>query len=177
GAIGRRRGGVAKAEALLVHADCLNRLGAGAYAGISGEKMALRGRFYKSGLAGAAEKSIKSGSWPVARRKARRSAEAIVVVAVLTSGWKLTGASPASAASSTTRTRPSRSLIRPNGVTEPGVTPRHSSISSAEPKERRPDAPMRSCRRFRSIAVSSSATTRKIVPFLSLRNRFLLCNP
>ena len=50
-------------------------------------------------------------------------------------------------------------------------------MSSAAPKENRPEAPRRRCSDLSSIAVSSCATTRNAVPFLSRRNRFLVCPP
>ena len=40
-----------------------------------------------------------------------------------------------------------------------------------------PDAPSRRCSDLSSIAASSSATTRNSAPFLSFRNRFLVCPP
>ena len=45
---------------------------------------------------------------------------AMVMVAVLTSGWQLTVSLAIKAASSTTWTRGGRSLISPKGVTAPG---------------------------------------------------------
>src|SRR6476619_4507528 len=81
------------------------------------------------------------------------------------------------AASSTTLTRCWVSLIAANGVTAPGSTPSVSRIRSAEPKERRPPAPSSRCSDLSSITASSSAVTRNSVPFLSLRNRFLVWPP
>ena len=81
------------------------------------------------------------------------------------------------AASSTTVTRPAVSLMAANGVTEPGSTPSSSRISSAEPNENRPVAPSSRCSDLSSMTASSSATTRYGAPFLSRRNRFLVCPP
>ena len=94
-----------------------------------------------------AAKSRISGSWPVARMKARRSRLASVVVAVLTSGWQLTvSCGHQAGVEDHADARGGRSLIRPNGVTEPGGTPSVSMRSSGLPKESRPEAPMRLCR-------------------------------
>ena len=57
-------------------------------------------------------------------------------------------------------TRQRLSLRTAKGVTDPGSTPRSSRISSAEPKENRPDAPRRRCSERSSITASSEATTR-----------------
>jgi hypothetical protein len=81
------------------------------------------------------------------------------------------------AASRTTVTRAGWSLMTANGVTEPGSTPRVSRINSAEPNEKRPDAPSRRCSDLSSIAASSGATIRNNAPFLSRRKRFLVWPP
>ena len=51
------------------------------------------------------------------------------------------------------------------------------SNATAAPKEKRPEAPSRRCSDLSSITASSSAVTRNSAPFLSLRNRFLVCPP
>src|SRR5262249_12960232 len=63
----------------------------------------------------------------------KRSGVASRVLAVLSSGWQLTSANGTRAASTTTVTRFSVSLISANGVTEPGATPSSLASSSAFP--------------------------------------------
>ena len=105
--------------------------------------------------------------------KARRSRLASVVVAVLTSGWQLTVSAAISAGVEDHGDRGGRSLIRPNGVTEPGGTPSVSMRSSGLPKESRPEAPIRLCRCFRSIAASSRRDDQKERVLLVLEEQVL----
>src|SRR5262249_54323040 len=88
------------------------------------------------------------GGWPVASRNRTRSARAIEVVMVLTSGWQLTVSWRISAASSTTLTRRSLSFIAANGVTARGSMPSVTRRRSAGPKEKRPEAARRRCSDF-----------------------------
>src|SRR5262249_43739412 len=85
-------------------------------------KMARPRGFYNQPAGAAAAKSRISGSWPVARMKATRSLLLTVVVAVLTSGWKLTVSWAMRPASRMTRRGGGRSLTRPNGGPRPGGT-------------------------------------------------------
>ena len=70
------------------------------------------------------------------------------------------------------------SLMAANGVTEPGSTPSRSRISSAEPKEKRPDRPepamQRSSTRSPRPPAPPPGTPR---PSCRARNRFLVCAP
>ena len=71
-----------------------------------------------------------------AARNRSKSANASTTVAVLTFGWNPTRAAVRSVPSSSTRTLPDASLIRPNGDTAPGVSPRCAASRSAEAKLR-----------------------------------------
>src|SRR5579862_944442 len=116
------------------------------------------------------------GACPQSAMKLRRSAAVTAMVRSLRSGRKLIGSCLSIASSSTTRTLFPGSLISENGVTDPGGTPSTAIRSSPEPKEKRGEA---SCRdsAFRSRRKSSRSTTSHRPPFLSLRNRFLVCPP
>ncbi|QTK82529.1 Hypothetical protein AT6N2_L1825 [Agrobacterium tumefaciens] len=83
-----------------------------------------------------------SGVCPVASRKRMRSFDAIVVVWSLERGWPLTNSFFSRSLSSTKVTCPPLSFIAPKTVTDPGTTPRYSSIFSGRPKETRLAAPM-----------------------------------
>ena len=101
------------------------------------------------------------------------------VVMVLTSGWKLSDRrAPSWRRRAPTVTRPSR-VVDERRTASPSPARRPASRAAARPSRTRsrPLAPSSRCSAFRSIAASSSATTRNSASFLSFRNRFLVWPP
>ena len=116
------------------------------------------------------------GSYPNARTNRSKSPERTVVDAALCSGWKFTHAASNICWSRTTVTRRCLSLIRPKGVTEPGVNSSTSWSSSGRAKENRGAARILSSR-ARSARLWAGITTSQMPPLRSLMNRLLQCRP
>ena len=113
-----------------------------------------------------------------AGRRGGRRGRSTVVVIVLTSGWKLTRVDGHQRRVEHDGDPPVR-VVDDARRASPSPARRRASRAAARPSRRTAGPPRRSPRAAASgrCAVSSRATTRKSRPFLSLRNRFLVCPP